>query len=774
MALSGAFRPYNQSPRRPSAPGRGGTPLLSTGGVGSTPPSPTDLNSVQGKSLARLLNEATELARVVGPLTDEDNARLTELTKVMKSREPLRPPETSLPALRRSNSSSLRRASEPTFLGSSNSGLRMSSSSPAVSPSTTRATASPVIFAGTPPSLLGFSSRVTDGAHARSIDLGLVEKLLLMVQATMSSAPGNPSLAVHQLCTSLSALTGLPSCHVLGAQDGERWVNLGSGARFELQGIVGLAARTGKVQLFHSPPDGSPDFSPTVDLPQSSPYVCIPVRVNSTTQPRFVLQLGHPRCFHSVQPCTDPALHVPFLECLSLFTALVLPALERQAVSPPLVKPPPQAPATPASSNTPSPSLHGLSPRPPPAPRSPSSGQQHQRTIPPICLPAPGQGFLVPPEGTTPPPPHQPLSREPSPRLMELKMGPSLSAEEKALAKTVEFETLKYKECPTEQERDRIMLVVAELFTELGLVFRLQLDLSILLRFLRRLKGLYADNPYHNFYHACDVTQMMAVYLATLRPAKIFSEVEELALLVTCLLHDVGHRGLTNQYQLKRRTPLGILCSVSGLTSVMEHYHCAVAASILSDPLTNPFHSLTQSQAAWAHEILFRCIMATDMARHAELCPTFSSVLGGFTASSDFSSSNPSPEASPLSSSLNSEGRLVLMQLLIKAADLSSLTRPFAISEKWGAAIREEFFLQGDMDRAEGLEILGGSAFDRFAGVTLPDEQVGFLDAIGVKFFDLVAACRPELEPWSQAVRRNREQWIARKLGDSLETIIAP
>ena len=40
----------------------------------------------------------------------------------------------------------------------------------------------------------------------------------------------------------------------------------------------------------------------------------------------------------------------------------------------------------------------------------------------------------------------------------------------------------------------------------------------------------------------------------------------------------------------------------------------------------------------------------------------------------------------------------------MKTADLSNVCKPFPIAKYWASAITEEFFYQGDLEKAEGLD----------------------------------------------------------------------
>ena len=62
-----------------------------------------------------------------------------------------------------------------------------------------------------------------------------------------------------------------------------------------------------------------------------------------------------------------------------------------------------------------------------------------------------------------------------------------------------------------------------------------------------------------------------------------------------------------------------------------------------------------------------------------------------------------------------------MMQLLIKASDISNPTRPLHVYEPWIRGVLGEFFAQGDAERALGLPI--SMNCDRNT-VTVPQSQV--------------------------------------------------
>uniref|UniRef100_A0A1I8FD42 PDEase domain-containing protein n=1 Tax=Macrostomum lignano TaxID=282301 RepID=A0A1I8FD42_9PLAT len=67
------------------------------------------------------------------------------------------------------------------------------------------------------------------------------------------------------------------------------------------------------------------------------------------------------------------------------------------------------------------------------------------------------------------------------------------------------------------------------------------------------------DNPYHNAVHAADVTQSTHVLLNAQALDNVFSDLEILASIFACAIHDVNHPGVTNQFLINTENELAIM-----------------------------------------------------------------------------------------------------------------------------------------------------------------------------------------------------------------------
>jgi cAMP-specific phosphodiesterase len=290
------------------------------------------------------------------------------------------------------------------------------------------------------------------------------------------------------------------------------------------------------------------------------------------------------------------------------------------------------------------------------------------------------------------------------------------------------------------QPLDAAAAVVLQLLWDTGLPKKFKCRKETLLDFILQCRRKYRRVPYHNFYHVVDVCQTLHTFLYAGKAAEFLTELECYVLLVTALVHDLDHMGVNNSFYLKTDSPLGILSSASGNNSVLEVHHCRLAIEILSDPSCDVFEGLSEEEMAYAYHAMIDCILATDMARHAEELKRFEDLVeSGF---------NKEDEAH----------RRLVMETLIKAGDVSNVTKPFEMSRMWAMAVTEEFYRQGDMEKEKGVEVL--PMFDRSKNNELARGQIGFIDFVAGKYYKDIAAGLLHGMQWCvDTVNKNRAQW---------------
>lgn len=269
---------------------------------------------------------------------------------------------------------------------------------------------------------------------------------------------------------------------------------------------------------------------------------------------------------------------------------------------------------------------------------------------------------------------------------------------------------------------------------------KVKINAQTLFSFFWEVKESYNQVYYHNWTHAVDVTQFMAQLLVVGGMREIFNIKEILVLLVASICHDANHDGFSNSYNLKAQTPLGILFKNQ---SVMETHHCSVSISILTRDECNLFSYFDDDDLSIIWRNFIELILATDMSKHFEILDECKALL---ESGRDWKT--------------NRNDRLLVMKLLIKAADISNVARQFETADKWCTVLCEEFFKQGDLERAQGMEY--SSPMNDREHLDRPKSQIGFYQSVCLPLFEMLRMFNKEYDVYLEQVKSNLDKWIER------------
>lgn len=289
-----------------------------------------------------------------------------------------------------------------------------------------------------------------------------------------------------------------------------------------------------------------------------------------------------------------------------------------------------------------------------------------------------------------------------------------LTEETKEALKTLQFDVWQW-------EPNEMLILLEEMYENLGLLDELDIHPATLKRFLLRVQENYRNNPFHNFRHSFCVSQMMYVLIHSCRLYDYLTKRDLCVLLTACICHDLDHPGFNNTYQINARTELAIRYNDM---SPLENHHCAVAFKILGQPECNIFSSFTEEEFKALRAEMIIIILATDMARHAEILDAFKQKVDNFDYSNEDHVNN-------------------LKMILIKACDISNECRPIVVSEGWVECLMEEYFHQSDMERRDSLPVAPFMDRDR---VTKATSQIGFIRYVLLPLFEALALLFPDLD----------------------------
>ncbi|XP_046141540.1 cGMP-dependent 3',5'-cyclic phosphodiesterase-like isoform X1 [Osmia bicornis bicornis] len=277
-----------------------------------------------------------------------------------------------------------------------------------------------------------------------------------------------------------------------------------------------------------------------------------------------------------------------------------------------------------------------------------------------------------------------------------------------------------------------------KMFNDLGLIKHWKMKLSTLARFILYVKKGYRDAPYHNWVHAFSVAHFAYLLIKNLEliTENYMTQLQALVFLVSCLCHDIDHRGTNNSFQTKCSTVLASLYSSEG--SVMERHHLAQTMCILNTENCNIFENFNSDEYSEALDLLRNNILATDLASHFRTVEKQEEMIKHNFDKKD------------------SKHLKLFFSMLMTCCDLSDQTKHWKVSKKTAEQIYDEFFSQGDLEKSMGSSPIEMMDRER---ASIPDLQVQFITNIVLPLFTNLSTLFPVIQPLVHVLNENRVLW---------------
>ncbi|CAG9466776.1 unnamed protein product [Pedinophyceae sp. YPF-701] len=298
------------------------------------------------------------------------------------------------------------------------------------------------------------------------------------------------------------------------------------------------------------------------------------------------------------------------------------------------------------------------------------------------------------------------------------------------------------------EHRDVLGSLVVEMFRDLGLCNdgNVAQHGTVPLKRLRVLVGLLegayrADNPYHNWEHAVDVTHGMYMMLRSTAEARgLMRTWDSVALMVAALAHDVGHRGTNNAFLVATRDELALRYND---VSVQENMHAATLYELMvAHPEADVFAGLDQATWTEVRATVVTAVMGTDMAVHFDMIAKVETAAEAADWARRGSETGGGGGGEAAQRTLGVAERKLLLQVLLHTADLSSLFKGPEMVVEWTRRVVREFFDQGAMEKELGMVpqalMVEGATY-------VPGSQMEFYEVIMRPYVSAVATWLPSV-----------------------------
>ncbi len=227
-----------------------------------------------------------------------------------------------------------------------------------------------------------------------------------------------------------------------------------------------------------------------------------------------------------------------------------------------------------------------------------------------------------------------------------------------------------------------------------------------------------------------------------------------LSIIIAALGHDIGHPGLTNNFQINASTDMAITYND---ISCLENFHCAKLFKTIKIDDNNIFEILNDTDYKLIRKRIISEILATDMANHGKVMTLIKAKIPNELFENKVNiNENRKFELLSKNPKTQFEEQQSLLDYLIHAADLAHNTKLFKISITWVELLTNEFWFQGDKEKRMNLPV--SFLCDRI-GYDIPSSQVGFIKGFVIPTFDILITMFPTLSYTVENDKINLNEW---------------
>ena len=257
---------------------------------------------------------------------------------------------------------------------------------------------------------------------------------------------------------------------------------------------------------------------------------------------------------------------------------------------------------------------------------------------------------------------------------------------------------------------------------------------------------------YHNDLHACDVMQTSYTIFTqgNLTEKMKLKELDTFSMLIAALCHDYKHPGTNNLYQINSKSKYAMRYNDF---SVLEMYHLAQTFKELQHDEYNIFKKFSPEEYRICRRRMIDGILATDMANHAKVLSTTKTLTETYNIKKGVNFENIFNEKEDNKNIVKLfDKQQKIFNMIIHTADISNPGKPDKISYEWTKRVYGEFFIQGDLEKKQGLTV---SMFCDRETTNINKAMIGFISFVVGPTIDTLTNLIPEVNDYSEYCRFN-------------------
>jgi len=320
-----------------------------------------------------------------------------------------------------------------------------------------------------------------------------------------------------------------------------------------------------------------------------------------------------------------------------------------------------------------------------------------------------------------------------------------LSSPEKNIVNPKTYQEWDFDTHNIKDQNEELILTVYDMFQEFKFTETFQIPEKMLIQFLMTVHKNYRTNvQYHNFSHASAVTHTLYLLLKFGGLQELINDpFDILVMLVSCICHDIDHRGTNNQFQVSAKTMLSIEAS----DSTMERHHFNHTINILSLPDHNIFKNLSKEDYKRALNIMENCIISTDLSVYFKNLKSINELGDKYQNGQDLDLEN------------NKRNLELLHGIVMTSCDLGSMFKPFEDTRIIAEDVLIESFEQGKKEKELGLQFTSALVDRASTEKEIPKVQYEFFSNVIEPAALALVKFLPKAQHYLEGVQRNKECW---------------